>query len=658
MDRKRTKISPNTLNFSLKTGRKAPIKDYDTNEAQDWQENLFSPMRESRFEETKINIWRLVPFFGILIFSLFLLAGKSWHLQAIEGDKNLILSEGNRIRIKTLPGARGKIYDRFQKILARNGPGLKLVVVASEIEDENRIIQILSPLLGESEQEIRSKIDEAKKENAFSGVAIKTNLPHETQLEILARQKELKGVSIEEDIIREYPEGEVFSAVCGYTGEISSDELAKPEFAAYTSGDFIGRAGIEGSYEDELKGKKGRELIEVDAFGKEEEVLARQDPESGNSLILNLDFALQKKAKEYLDEGIKNYGASGGVVIIEKVQTGEILTSISSPSFDNNLFAKGISQAELAKLLEDPAQPLFNRAISGTYPCGSTIKPMVAAAALEEKIITKDTKILDKGAIQIGAYRFPCWTSSWGLAPHGLLNVEEALSQSCDVFFYTIGGGYENQPGLGVAKLKEYALKFGLMAKTGIDLPAETSGFYPDEEWKLKEKGEPWYLGDTYWISIGQSYVLVTPLQLNNYLNAIANGGKLMRPYLVSAIIDENENPMFNYQPEVIRERFIASENLAIVKEGMRKSVSEGIIYPLRNSKVAAAAKTGTAEYGEKDAKGYYETHAWVSGFAPYDNPEITFTVFLEGGGASNNAAEVAKKIIDWYYTEGQNRGS
>ena len=636
------------LNFRTK-----PFLPAQTAQASDWQNNLFSSVKESESEQNGVNSWRLIPFFLLLSFSFLLLAARNWKLQITEGEKNRILSEGNRIRINTLTGARGKIFDRNGIILARNGPGLKVVVQPLDMDNREREISLLSVILNENEATIKQKIDVGMTDNAFSDIVIKTNIDHTTQLEILSRKDDLKGVKIEEDIIRDYPDGADFSSIIGYTGEINADELTDTRFSLYTAGDFVGRMGLEQSYENELREKKGKELVEVDAHGSEARVLAKELPQSGNSLVLSISASLQKKSATVLSEALKKYNASGGSVIIQNAKTGEILSMASAPSFDNNLFARGITDAQYAALMNDSAKPMFNRSVSATYPSGSTIKPLMAAAALQERIITSSTTITDTGAINIGSYVFPCWTRAWGYAPHGQINVKEAIAESCDVFFYTIGGGYGSQLGLGIEKMKEYALKFGLSQITGIDLPGEVPGFYPDPQWKKTQTDEPWYLGDTYWVSIGQSYVLVTPLQIANMTTAIANGGTLLKPYLVKEIKAADGTTIFRYQPEVKSEGLISSENLAIVREGMKMGANGGIIFPLTGAKVTVAAKTGTAEYGEKDAHGIYRTHAWVTGFAPYDDPEITFTVFLEDGSKSNNAAEVARSIIDWYYGEG-----
>ena len=367
-------------------------------------------------------------------------------------------------------------------------------------------------------------------------------------------------------------------------------------------------------------------------------------------MILNLDYQLQKQAFNSLKEGIEKFKASGGVAVFQEVETGRVLALVSLPSFDNNQFARGINKEDLTALYADASQPLFNRAVSGTYPAGSTVKPLVGAAALEEGLISEKTLFNDTGVIAIGEYRFPDWKVAWGLPPNGPINIIEALSQSCDTFFYAVGGGYGNQAGLGIDRLQDYGKRFGFSQKTQIDIPGEEEGLYPSPKWKKENTGENWYLGDTYWVAIGQSYVLTTPIQINNYINAVANGGILYRPLIVQKIVDLDRQVIKEYPSEVLNRDFISQTSLDIIKEGMRKSVREGIIWPLRETEVSIAAKTGTAEFGEKNIQGYYKTHAWVTGFFPAGKPEVSFTILLESGGKSNNAAQVARDIINWYY--------
>ncbi|KKP69480.1 penicillin-binding protein 2 [candidate division CPR3 bacterium GWF2_35_18] len=597
------------------------------------------------------TVWKLVPFYLFLIIIFSLILFRSWQLQVIEGKKYRVLAEENRIRFQITDAPRGIIYDQNGYVLARNIPGVKVYFSPYELSQETKeqVISNLSMILNKNIQEIRDLITEGEK-NSIAKIAIKSNIDHEKEIEILARKDDLPGVSLEEGIIREYLEGEIFSNIIGYNGELSQEELESENYSKYFLGEKIGRSGLEKYYESDLKGTLGQKLIEVDANGQEKELIYETKSASGNGLILNIDHNLQRKVYEVLQVGIINYKSTGAIGIFQDVTTGRVLSMVSLPSYDNNVFAKGVNTSELEKIQSDPGNLLFNRAISGTYPSGSTIKPLVGVAALEEGIIKKDTLFNDTGVITMGVYRFPDWKIAWGLAPNGNINVIDAIAQSCDTFFYAIGGGYGSQSGLGIDNLGKYAVKFGLSKLTNIDLPGENEGLYPTPEWKEDTQGEAWYLGDTYWVAIGQSYVLTTPIQINNYTTAVANGGTLYKPQIVNRVVDTNKRTIFQKEPEILNSNFIYKENLDIVKEGMRKGVDGGIIYPLRDAKYKVAAKTGTAEFGKKDAHGYYESHAWVTGFFPYDNPKVSFTILFEAGGESSNAAKAAKEIIDWYY--------
>lgn len=606
---------------------------------------------QSKKKENHSNSFLLLPFYLLLIVIFSIIIFRSWQIQVISGSHYLMLSEENRIRFQITDAPRGIIYDSNGNPLARNAPGLKVYFSPYGLEEEYKesVISKLSLILNKDYQEIKDLIMEGEKDS-LDKIIIKTNISHEEEVELGARKEELPGVDIEEGIIREYIDGKVFAHIIGYTGELSSEEIQKSEYQDYFLSQKIGRSGLEKSYESDLKGTTGQKLIEVDASGKEKEILFETKGSAGYGLILNVDSELQKKATEILAEGVKNYQATGAVAIFQEVKSGRILAFVSWPSFDNNDFAKGISEKDLQLISSDPQKPLFNRVISGTYPSGSTIKPLVAAAALEEGIISTKTLFDDKGVITIGEYRFPDWKVPWGLPPNGPINVIDAISQSCDTFFYAIGGGYGSQTGLGIEKLQNWGEKFGFSQKTNIDLPGEAAGLFPSPQWKEETTGESWYLGDTYWVSIGQSYVLVTPLQLNNYINAIASGGVLYKPLLVQRIVDLNRDTIQENEPIVLSKDFISETSLDIVKEGMRKGVSQGIIYSLRNAKYEVAAKTGTAEFGEKNQQGYYDTHAWVTGFFPYEEPKISFTILLESGGESSNAANLANEIVNYYY--------
>jgi penicillin-binding protein 2 len=329
-------------------------------------------------------------------------------------------------------------------------------------------------------------------------------------------------------------------------------------------------------------------------------------------------------------------------------RNGQVLALLSFPEFDSNVFEQGAYDNERKKILNDQNEPLFNRALSGQYPSGSVIKPVIGAAALQEGVVTPNTIVQDNGSIVIVnpyspgvVYTFPDWKT------HGAVNIYSAIAQSCDIYFYTIGGGYGNIEGLGVDRIKKYLNLFGFGQKTGIDLPGEQPGLVPDETWKKKAKNEPWYIGDTYHLSIGQGDLLVTPLQMASAISAIANGGKLYAPYLVDKIVDSDKNSIKVFEPELIRENFIDQKNLEAIRKGMRETVVSGSGRLLADLPVETAGKTGTAQVA-----GQKRENAWFVAFAPYENPEIALSIVFEGAGeGSSVAAPLARDILNWYFT-------
>ena len=400
--------------------------------------------------------------------------------------------------------------------------------------------------------------------------------------------------------------------------------------------------------------------MERDALGNiiSKEIISL--PESGKSLVLWLDADLQEKIKTELEKTLKVIGAKKATAIALDPQTGGVLALVSLSSFDNNLFQKGADPEALQELLEDPynLEPFFNRAVSGRYLTGSTIKPFIASAALEEEIINPEKKINCQGLITIPhqydpeeEFKFHDWRT------HGWTDMRKAIAESCNVYFYTIGGGYEKQEGLGPTKIKEYLELFGWGDLTGIDLPGEAEGFIPDKEWKKthfkRKEDQGWWDGDTYNLSIGQGFLLITPLEVANSFASIANGGKLFQPQVVKEIVDKKKEVIEEINPQIIRQNFISSENLQIIREGMRRAVTgEDAPYAsavtLNSLPVTAAAKTGTAETSEAD---YY--HNWITVFAPYENPEIVLTIMIEDvKGTQVVVAPVAKNILEWYFTK------
>ncbi|MEK9159005.1 MAG: penicillin-binding protein 2, partial [Patescibacteria group bacterium] len=429
------------------------------------------------------------------------------------------------------------------------------------------------------------------------------------------------------------------SHLLGYIGKVSRDDLElNPD---YLSTDFIGKTGLEKYYEKVLRGKYGLREIEVDALGKEKNTVKESSPQSGRSLVLSLDLNYQEKLEEILSRNLKAQGKKRGSAIVMDPRNGEILALVTLPTFNNNLFAQGISNNDYQKLLIDPDAPLFDRAWSGTYPTGSVIKPVIAAAALNEGVITRWTTFSSVGGLRVDKWFFPDWKAGG----HGLTDVTKALAESVNTFFFIVGGGYEKTTGLGLEKLISYFKKAGLGNSLGVDLPNEAAGFIPSREWKEDTKKERWYIGDTYNLSIGQGDLLATPLQVANYTAAIANGGTLYRPHLVQAIIDPVSGQKQKIVPQIIEKQLVPGNFLDIIKEGMRASVTYGSARSLADLPVQVAAKTGTAQWSKK-----LSTHAWFTSFAPYRDPQIVVTVLVEEGGeGSVAAAPVAREFYAWW---------
>ena len=562
------------------------------------------------------------------------------------------------------------IYDKNLNQLVFNQLSFDLICQKNNLpqqdSDKEGIIKEVSDIV---KRDLKKEIEES----TSTQILISENLDHQTLILLETKIKELPGFSIKNNAIREYKDGEAFSHIIGYTNKIKSEEIDEaPEF--YSINDYVGRTGIENFYEEVLRKNPGKLRIERNAQGNviSQEIISL--PESGKSLVLWLDSDLQKKIKEELEKELKIVGAKRAVGVALDSKTGGVLALVSLPDFDNNLFQKGADPEKLQELLDDPfnLQPLFNRAIAGKYLTGSAIKPLIASAALEENIISPEKKLNCEGKIIIPNIWDPAsptikkdWTT------HGWTNLRKALAESCNVYFYTVGGGYGDQKGLGPTKIKEYLELFGWDGKTGIDLPGEAEGFIPDKEWKKKVWGNDWWDGDTYNLSIGQGFLQITPMEVINSFAAIANGGTLYKPQIAKEIIDtstgsaqvgeedkSSSSPFAaarvveEFKPEIIRQNFIDSQNLQIVREGMRQAVS-GENSPLASAvilnslPVAVAAKTGTAELGGD------RYNNWVTIFAPYEDPEIVLTIMIENvKGVQAAALPVAKAVLEWYFTK------
>ena len=594
---------------------------------------------EHLIDEKNIKITKII-FFA----ALFLLFLQAIHLQIIKGDYYAKKSERNYTRITAVKSPRGIIYDRKQNQIVFNVPVFDLVIVPYDFfKEKDKIkekISNLSGAAGISKNDLDEKIKEI---NPLSDqpLLILENINKEDALVIEEKIKNIDGAELEKSSIRNYVDGNYFSNIIGYNSRINEDELEKhPD---YLPNDIIGKNGLELVYEKQLRGTYGKQEIEVDSFGKKIKIIEQENYKPGNNLVLNIDAGLQKKVYDELAKITEKLETKNGAVAVAvNPKNGAVLALVSFPSYNNNLFAGGISNGDYDRLLSDEMKPLFNKAISGEYPPGSTIKPLIGAAALQESVISPSRIIVGGEAIYIGSYRYLDWKA------HGPVDLVKAIAQSCNVYFYTVGGGHGGIEGLGIDRIKKYANLFGLGEPLGIDIPEEYAGLVPDKEWKKNVKNEKWYIGDTYHVSIGQGDILTTPLQVAVYTAVIANGGKLFQPQVVDKIVDLDGNVIEDIKPKIIRENFIDLENIEWIQKGMRENVVSGSGIALANLPVKAAGKTGTAQYARNE-----KTHAWYTAYAPYDDPEIALVVLIEGGGEGHAAAvPVAREVLEWYFGE------
>ncbi len=614
--------------------------------------------------------------FGLVVaLSLAVLVVRLFVLQVVEGGDNLALANGNRVRQQVERAPRGMIYDRNNQVLVRNQASFDVTVVPQLLPGaaaarENEYSRV-AMMIGMTPAAVRDKAEAVcatHEDGCLTSPVpelVASGVDRDKALLIEQSSNVLSGFALDVNPIRQYNDGNLLSAFLGYTGRVNADEAAAD--SSYGPTDLIGKEGLEKQYESVLRGKNGGQRTEVDATGRPIHVLASLDPVPGENLVLSIDDGLQQQMVAAINKQMAASGAVRAAGVAVNPKTGEVLAIASLPSYDNNKFSQGISQADYRKLLDDPGQPLFNKAVSGGYPSGSIIKPFGAAAALMEHVITGGTIINDLGKLIIPNKYDPAhpatyfgWERTTGLGP---VNVISALAQSSDIFFYEVMGGFTDFTHyLGIDKLAAYYQKFGLGAKTGIDLPGEAAGRVPTPEWKKSFSGDDWYTGDTYNVSVGQGDLLVSPLQMVMAVSTIANGGTLYRPHLVNAITDENGKVVKQIKPEVARQGFIAPADLALVRQGMEAAVSSpnGTACCLIKQQVpvSVAAKTGTAETVTHDtgtdAAQQSKPDAWFEAFAPADNPQIAIVILVEHSGeGAQFAAPAARETLAWYFTQG-----
>lgn len=608
---------------------------------------------------TSINGKALTYFLASFLFVMAIFLARVGYLQIMKGNYFLSLAEGNRIRVIPIEAQRGIIYDRNGIPLLRNVPNFSLSIMPQDLPrnpgERNQVLTKAADMSGTRKEDVE-KLLEKYGSFSYQSLVIKDNLDYETALKLYIANASLPGVEVESGSKRSYVLDyatttlnttssimtlQSLSHLIGYEGKLTDQELANKKSSGYLPSDLIGKIGLEATYEDDLRGTYGRKKIEVNAIGKEQNILAVDPPSPGKDLITTLDEGAQKILEDVIAETAKKTGSRKISAIAMDPNNGEIIAMVSWPSFDNNDFVGGISSQKYQQYLDDPDRPLFNRSIGGLYPPGSTAKLIVSFAALQEKVITKNTSVNSVGGILVGGTYF----KDWKAGGHGITNVVKALAWSVNSFFYYVGGGYENFSGLGLERLTRYFKLFGLAKKTNIDLPGEAAGFVPSKEWKKTTTRDGWHVGDTYNISIGQGDLLVTPLQVALWTAAVANGGILVTPHLGQKISDpvSKQEQVLQYGSEKIPD--VSETNLAVVREGMRHCVSEGSCQMLKSLSFPAAGKTGTAQWSKKAP-----THAWFTSFAPYNSPKIVITVLVESGGEGSSVAQpIAQQFLNWW---------
>lgn len=613
---------------------------------------FLEPVRKQSGADDAPSIGVRIGMLAVAVVVLFSLLGfRLWFLQILSGDSYVKLADNNRLREVPLEAPRGVIYDRGGKILVENKPGLGVGILPMDLRAKDEVIPRLARVLGVPEADIRARLDKATNDPYVTAM-IKEDVPEATVAYLKEHSLEFPGVQIEKAYLRAYPRREFATHVLGYVGEVSAADLDKEQFRALKAGVRIGKDGVEFTYDSFLRGVDGVRKVEVDAAGRPKRVLKEQTPLPGNNLWLTIDYGLQAAAEKALSEGLDRAHAGGfttaaaGAVVAIDPRTGEVLAMASAPDYDLSLWVGGMKQTDYAALTaKDAHNPLFDRAISGLYPAGSTFKPFVAGTALTSGIVDSGTKFFDPGSFKIGQQIWKCWKAGG----HGEVNLVKALMESCDVYFYNLGKRFYDQTG---AVLQDGLRAFGFGRTTGIDIPGEVAGRVPDKGWKkangTTKEGRSWNPGDMVNLAIGQGDLLVTPLQLAVASAAIANGGDILVPRLALKVTDASGATLKEFETEKRGRISMSAEDIDTVRRGLGYVVSEpnGTAHgAFKGFPIAVAGKTGTAE--KKPEKDY----AWFMGYAPADAPQILVVALIEQGGhGSSVAAPVVRRVMEAYF--------
>jgi len=600
-------------------------------------------MKERRFVRELMESKQKVVGLSFVVAAVFLLLLlRLWHLQILNAEDYQVRSENNRLRFVPVAASRGAILDRKGAVIVSNRPSFSLAVIPQEVKDKEALLTLLADLLGLDRKEMAENWQKNHGRAKYFPIVLSSNISRD-QVEIIEENRlRLPGVEIEMKPVREYAHGVLAAHLLGYIGEISEKELDSAGLEEYNPGDYVGKNGIERALEHELHGSDGGRQLEVDARGRVLRTISESRPTVGNSIVLTIDMAVQKQAEHA-------FGDQAGAAVAMDVASGEILAFVSNPGFDPALFS-GKLPADIWKgYLEDVRRPLENKALSGQYPPGSTFKVITALAGLQAGSINDTSSVNCSGSYSMGTSTFKCWNKRG----HGVTSLKKSLRESCDVYYYQLGEK------LGVDKIASAAREFRLGTALGVELQNEKAGLIPTAEWKQKRLGQRWYRGETLPVSIGQGYVLMTPIQLASMIATIANEGTVYRPHLVKKVVDADGKTLRETKPEILsKTTAFSKEAYRLVKQGLSAVVNEpgGTGGMARLYDVRVAGKTGSSQVVKmRDSKistAYkFRDHALFVAFAPFENPEIAVAVVVEHGEHGGSAAApIVGRILRAYF--------
>lgn len=573
--------------------------------------------------EKKMNL-----LLGIITLAFGTIFLKLFYLQILNYPTYRSLSDTNSLRLIPEKAPRGIITDRNNEVLATNVPTYSLFLVPADIKTYGATLMRLSQILGEPLSSLETLVESRRQRRKFEPIRLQSHLDDNLIATIEENRVRLPGVYLQMEPERYYPHGALASHILGYIGEIGEDDLARLKDTGYSVGDWIGKKGVERTYDRVLRGEDGGFEVEVDASGVQRRTLAYKNPVQGQTVKLTIDWKLQELAENLMGDQV-------GSIVVLNPQNGEILALVSKPNYDPNEFVSGISYKQWNKLIKDKTHPLENRAIRGQYPPGSIFKLVTTLAALEDGVIDLNKVFLCRGIFWYKTWPYRCWRTSG----HGWVNLERAIVESCDIFFYQLGLLVK------IDKIYRVARKLGLGSKTKIDLDGEVSGLVPNPRWKESTQHMPWFPGNTIQMSIGQGYLLTTPLQMLDVTSGIAMGGKIYKPHLLYHVVDHTTGrTVFEKQPELLMSANIDPKYLDFVKATMEKVVNSenGTGKKARIKGVRVAGKTGTSENPHGD------NHAWFTAFAPAEDPRLAVIVLVENGGEGGVvAAPMAKRLME-----------